>query len=117
MAGKNKVEDTLAEAAKVVDIWEANPGFVMGSVSLDSFKASMTTLEAASDTVESKRTELTGLMGNRDVQSQAMSDLVSRARSGVRATFGVDSTEYEQVGGTPRSKRKPAKRKAKVATA
>ena len=117
MAGKTKVEDTLAEAAKVVDVWNANPDFAMGTVSLDSFKASMTTLEAASDTVESKRTELTGLLSNRDVQSHAMSDLVSRARSGVRAAFGVDSTEYEQVGGTPRSKRKPAKRKSKVTPA
>lgn len=117
MAGKNKVEDTLTDAAKVVDVWEANPSFVMGTVSLDTFKASMTTLEAASGTVESKRTELTGLMSNRDVQAQAMSDLVSRARSGVRAAFGVDSTEYEQVGGTPRSKRKPAKRKSNVTPA
>lgn len=117
MAGKNKVEDTLSEAAKVVDVWEANPTLTIGAVNLDTFKASMATLETASDSVESKRTELTGLMGNRDVQAQAMSDLVSRARSGVRAAFGVDSTEYEQVGGTPRSKRKPAKRKAKVASA
>ena len=117
MAGKDKVEDTLTEAAKVVEVWEANPGFVMGSVTLEAFKASMTTLETASDTVENKRTELTGLVNNRDVQTQAMWDLVSRARSGVRAAFGVDSAEYEQVGGTPRNKRKPAKRKSTVTPA
>lgn len=117
MAGRNEVEETLTEAAKIVAVWEANPGFAIGSVNLDSFKASMAALETASDTVENKRTELTGLMGNRDVQSLAMTDLVTRARSGVRAAFGADSTEYEQVGGTRRSKRKPAKRKAKVATA
>ena len=98
MAGNNKVEDKLAEAAKVVDVWNANPDFVMGTVSLDSFKASMTTLETAAATVESKRTELTGLLNNRDVQSHAMSDLVSRARSGVRSSRGHPSADARFAG-------------------
>jgi hypothetical protein len=43
--------------------------------------------------------------------STPLSDLISRARSGFRAAFGPDSTQYQQAGGTRRSKRKPAKRK------
>lgn len=113
MPGKNSVDDVLAEAAKIVDVWSGNPDFKMGSITLDSFKASMAAVQNASATVESKRTELTGLITNRDVKTSSLNDLVSRARSGVRASFGPDSTEYEQVGGTRRSERKSPARKTK----
>lgn len=116
MPGKNSVSDVLADAAKIVDVWNTNPEFKMGSITLDSFKASMTAVQSASGTVESKRTELNGLITNRDVKTSSLNDLVSRARSGVRASFGPDSTEYEQVGGTRRSERKTPTRKTKVTT-
>ena len=78
---------------------------------LDGFKLQMAELQAASAAVESKRTELTGHINSRDAKSSNISEMVSRARSGIRAAFGPDSTEYEQAGGTRKSERKPAKRK------
>jgi len=110
MPAKN-VSDVLTDAARVVDVWTANPTFSMGTVTLESFKAIMAALQAADNAVESKRTELTGFMNVRDSKADELNDLVSRARSGVRAAFGPDSTEYEQVGGTRRSERKSPIRK------
>jgi hypothetical protein len=111
MPSNNTISSVIAEGAKIVDVWTANPTFTLGQVTLDVFKAQMAELQAAAATVESKRTELTGLMNARDAKSGNISELVSRARSGIRAAFGPDSTEYEQAGGTRRSERKPAKRK------
>jgi hypothetical protein len=116
MASKTSVSTVLKKAAKVVDVWDANPDFVLGTVNLDSFKASIEAVKAAGATVETKRTELTGLLNDRDNQAATLNDLVTRARSNVRGTFGLDSTQYEQVGGIRRSERKAPKRKAKVVT-
>ncbi|HWT01590.1 MAG TPA: hypothetical protein VN256_15190 [Pyrinomonadaceae bacterium] len=35
-----------------------------------------------------------------------MANIIARARSGFRATYGPDSTQYEQAGGTRSSERK-----------
>ena len=40
-------------------------------------------------------------------------EVVTRGRSSVRGTFGANSDEYEQVGGTRTSERKPTTRTAK----
>jgi hypothetical protein len=95
----------LAEAGKIVDIWTANPDFRLGEVDLNAFTAAREKLTTAHATVESKRTELTGLVNARDDQSQLLHELVVRARSGFRATYGPDSTQYEQAGGTRASER------------
>ena len=111
MPSNNTISSVLAEGAKIVDVWTANPTFTLGSVNLDGFKLQMAELLAASAAVESKRTELTGHINSRDAKSSNISEMVSRARSGIRAAFGPDSTEYEQAGGTRKSERKVAKRK------
>ena len=116
MASNNTIGSVIAEGAKIVDVWTANPTFTLGPVTLEIFKAQMAELQTAANAVESKRTELTGHINSRDAKSANVSELVTRARSGIRAAFGPDSTEYEQAGGTRRSERKPAKRKANGTT-
>jgi hypothetical protein len=111
MPSNNTIGSVIAEGAKIVDVWTANPTFTLGPVTLELFKAQMAELQAAAASVESKRTELTGHINTRDAKSASVSELVTRARSGIRAAFGPDSTEYEQAGGTRRSERKSAKRK------
>jgi hypothetical protein len=41
-----------------------------------------------------------------------LGEWVTRARSGFRAVYGPDSTQYEQAGGTRSSERKKPVRKA-----
>jgi hypothetical protein len=54
---------------------------------------------------------LTDLRNQRDAAHQDLWDKVKRLRSGVKATFGDDSSQYEMVGGTRMSERKSAARK------
>ena len=110
MAGEVSVARILGDAARIVDVWNANPSFAMGLVTKDNLLAAITELQAAHGVVESRRTELTGLMGARDAKAEGIRDLVTRARSGIRATFGPDSAQYEQAGGTRKSERKSHRR-------
>ncbi len=107
-------DDLLAEAQKIVDTWTANPTFALGMTKLVDFQAAMTALREADAVVETKRTELTGLIDGRDDKALALNDLVTRARSGIKATFGADSAQYDQAGGTRQSERKSPTRQVKA---
>ncbi|SDR70889.1 hypothetical protein [Opitutus sp. GAS368] len=105
----------LIDANKIIDTWSANADFKLGTVTLESFTAARDKVAAADATVESKRTELSGLMNDRDDSAAVLHDLVTRARSGFRAAYGPNSSQYEQSGGTRNSERKVASRRAKPA--
>jgi hypothetical protein len=106
--------DLLREAQKITNTWTANPTFSLGATTLADFQAALTALQQADATVEMKRTELKGLIDARDDKAAALTDLVTRARSGFRAVYGADSAQYEQAGGTRKSERKRPTRRAKA---
>jgi hypothetical protein len=91
-----------------------NPTFSMGEVTALTLKTDMSTLIAADEAVEEQRQKLTALLNARDAQSATLNELVTRARSGIRAVYGPDSTQYEQAGGTRKSERKTPTRKPKT---
>ncbi len=111
---KTAANETVNDAQKIVDVWTANPAFSMGEVTLKVFEAAMKTVSDADAAVEAKRRELTGLADVRDDAIKHLQELTTRARSGVRSTFGPDSKEYEQAGGTRKSERKKPTRKPPV---
>jgi len=58
---------------------------------------------------------LTDKRNQRDATNTALWDKVKRARNGIKANYGDDSSQYEMVGGTRASERKPRTRKAVAA--
>ena len=58
--------------------------------------------------------QLADKRNQRDILCLAVWDKVKRVRSSVRGNFGDDSTQYELVGGTRMSERKPRTRKAVI---
>jgi hypothetical protein len=117
MPVKTVVNDVLLDGQKVIDTWIANPGFTLGEVTLKSFGDLSRNTATISETIETKRIELQGLMNERDDAVKALRELITRARSGFKATYGPDSSQYEQAGGTRSSERKPSSRKVKAITA
>ena len=112
MARSGKGIDTiLAEAEQIVRVWDANKSFAMGEVTLDSMEGSVSALRALRDMVEDKRTDLTALLNQLHDNSKQLSKTCARARAGFRATYGPDSSQYEQAGGTRESERKKTGRK------
>ena len=54
------------------------------------------------------------LKNKRDALASELSELVTRTKSGFRAIYGPDSTQYEQAGGTRKSERAKPTRKPKA---
>ena len=96
----------LVDGKKVYNVWAANPEFVMKDVTLENFTAAMADAQAADDAVETLRGQLTALLNARDAKNAALTELTTRAMSGIRGFFGPDSDQYEQAGGTRSSERK-----------
>lgn len=103
----------ITDANRIVDTWTANPDFKLGTVTLETFTAAREALNTADETVEAKRTELSGLVNARDSRARELIDLVTRAKAGFKAVYGGDSTQYEQAGGTRSSERSSGLRRAK----
>src|SRR3989304_5194042 len=108
---KTAANEVLTDADKIIKVWDDNPTFSMGEVTAASFKADRKAVADADADVEAKRLELTPLLNVRDAKIAAMAELITRALSGIRPTFGPDSSQYEQAGGTRKSEPKPAQRK------
>jgi hypothetical protein len=113
MNGSKFVNTLVSAAGQIVAVWKANPTFTMGSVTQAQFEAAIKAAADSHGAVEDGRTDLTGRLDNRDDEVKALSDLVTRARSGLRAQFGPDSPQYAQGGGKRRSERKPPRRRPK----
>jgi|WetSurMetagenome_2_1015567.scaffolds.fasta_scaffold653178_1 hypothetical protein len=108
---KYKTNLVINEANRIVRVWRENPGFQLGTITLDDVHATIERLTQLDDHVRSLRSELIGAINRRDDTARALNEIVVRARSGIRGNFGPDSSQYEQAGGTRTSERKPRKRK------
>jgi hypothetical protein len=111
---KEAANAALVEAQKVDDVWSRNTQFTMQDVTLEQFKAAIADCQSGDADVEAKRRELAALINQRDAANATLSQLTTRARSGIRGFFGPDSDEYEQAGGTRTSERKKRTSKAKA---
>jgi hypothetical protein len=112
MASKGQSLDSVIEGAeKVVRVWEANPTFSLGEITLVKLKDMVAELKTLRTRRDSLRAELSAVTNDLDGKRGEVNAVVSRAVSGVRAVFGPNSNEYEGVGGTRTDDRKKPKSK------
>lgn len=111
MPKSKTVDAVLAEAEQIARVWTDNPAFALSGVTLAQFQTMISELRAQQGETEDLRTRLTAALNETNTKSQAVTEIATRARTGIRGYFGPDSTQYEQAGGTRRSERKPRTRK------
>jgi hypothetical protein len=112
MPKKSSIDDVIADGERIIRVWKDNPAFGLGDVTLAQFEAMITELRTLRGQVETTRTQLTQLVNQSNDKLTNIKTITTRARSGFRAFFGPDSSQYEQAGGTRASERKrPAARK------
>ena len=116
MARTIRPKETLARGKTVQTAWIGIPSFKMGTIGAKDFNALYDEATALNDRYEEKDFELTGIRENRDDKLQQLNELITRFRSGMRSTYGPDSPQYEQAGGTRTSNRKPPRRKQQAAS-
>ena len=105
-------DDIINEAEQIARVWTENPTFTLGDITLEQFKAAIDTLRANRNTTNEQRTSLTAAVNDANAQAVLVTGLITRARSGIRAAYGPDSTQYDQAGGTRSSERKRPTRRA-----
>ena len=110
--------DTLEQAQTILVAWKhINPSLVIGPVSAEALSADITKVRNLQETIKRLKNELITLRNERDRTCLDIYDKVKRARSGIKAMYGEDSTEYQLAGGTRRSDRKPYRRKEQAMAA
>ena len=102
-----RIDEVMSEGEQVLRVWTANPTFVMGDITLQVFKDLVANLRLKGTQLDETRTALVRYIAETNDQISEVNQMVSRARGGIKATFGPDSVQYQQVGGTRLSDRKP----------
>ncbi|MFN2453622.1 MAG: hypothetical protein ABR577_05330 [Pyrinomonadaceae bacterium] len=92
MARNKAIDEVLADGEQIVRVWEDNPTFALGEITLPALKSSVDELRTLRGQTESKRMELTKLMNDSNAKASEVMSVVTRARSGFRAIYGPDST-------------------------
>ncbi len=116
MPSKYTFNSVITDSEQIARVWTDNPTFSMGDVTLANLQSKITSLRQKRDQAETLRTQLTALTNELNEQTNEMATIITRARSGFRATYGPDSTQYEQAGGTRASERKRPKSKKTTPT-
>ena len=106
MASRYSFDSVLTDGEQIARVWAENPTFALGDINLPKLQTKLADLRQKHDQAETLRTQLTALTNDLNEQTDDLSNIITRARSGFRAFYGPDSTQYEQAGGTRASERK-----------
>jgi hypothetical protein len=102
---------------RTVAAWQnIDPSAQIGGRSVADLEAILTQGEQIKAEMDSLETQLTELRNRRDALYVSGWDIIKRLRSWIKGHYGDDSSEYEMVGGTRLSERKPRARKKAQAT-
>ena len=113
MAKKVYPSDVLAQAQQVLVGWgQVSATLAFGTLNAAALTADLTAASPLQTEIEKLEIQLADKRNQRDVLYNAMWDKVKRVRAGVKANYGDDSQQYEMVGGTRISERKPRARRA-----
>ena len=113
MPRNKSLDDINADAQKIIRVWEANPAFTLGEITLAGLKADVAELIDLREQTDEARATVTRLVNATNDKAAGIGDIYTRALSGIRAVFGPDSSQYDEAGGTRRSERKVSKKKVK----
>ena len=99
MSKTKTIDGIIAEAQQVKLVFAANHGFTVGEITEASLQADMDDLVAKRDRVSQLRSELTAAVNEANAAKKALGQKTARGRTGIGASFGLNSTQYEQAGG------------------
>jgi hypothetical protein len=108
--------DVVDQAQDILVGWEqVNDSLTFGSLTPTALLEDVTIAGPLESEISRLEKQLADKRDQRDVLYNSIWDKVKRVRAGVKANYGDDSQQYEMVGGTRMSDRKPRARKAVTA--
>ena len=79
----------------------------IGSLTLAEYEATLARGDALRQEIANLEIRLTDLLNQRDQVYGQCWNYIVRLRAGIKGIYGDDSSQYEMIGGTRRSDRKP----------
>jgi uncharacterized alpha-E superfamily protein len=108
--------NVIEQAQTIISAWnQIGATVVLGTLTPANLTADITAATTLESQMASLEIQLTNARNQRDALYSGMWDKVKRVRSGVKANYGDDSSQYEMVGGTRLSERKSPTRRVTVA--
>lgn len=105
--------DIFKQSQSTLEGWKKiTPATPIGALTPEVVAAELAKVQPLLAEVNALEAQLTSIRNQRDAVYDNLWDHVKRIRNGVKAIFGDDSSEYEMVGGTRSSERKPRTLKA-----
>jgi hypothetical protein len=98
------VQRVVKSSAKIKQAWSKRPTFSMGELKLAAFNAAHADVVEIERLIAVKRHELRALLISCASKARVLQNLNTRSLSAFRAAYGPDSVEYDEAGGTRRSK-------------
>jgi hypothetical protein len=99
--------DVLEQAKIVLDAWkQINQEMTLGDLNPALLAKNIEDAGKIEANIANLETQLINMRNQRQVSFTAVWDKVKRARAGVKAIYGDDSSQYEMIGGTRLSERK-----------
>ena len=116
MAKRIYPQDVVGQAQDVLVGWgQVSPTLVFGTLTSALLTADVTASSPLESEIIKLEIQLADRRNQRDMLYNAMWDKIKRVRAGVKANYGDDSQQFEMVGGTRTSDRKPWTRKTVAA--
>ena len=118
MTKKPYPTDIVKQAQSVQDAWkQINATLTFGDLTSEMLSTDIAQAGPLENQITDLETQLTNLRNQRDDLYLGMWDKLKRVRSGVKANYGDNSSQYEMVGGTRLSERKSPVRRTTTKTA
>lgn len=111
MARGKSPAQVIEEAERILRVWEANPNFSLGEITKEKMQTMVSELKQTCASLENLRRQVIETSNLVDDEIEGLNSVNVRARAGVKAVYGPNSSQYEEVGGTRESERKPARPK------
>lgn len=112
MATKFYPNNTLNQAVSIQAAWaQIDEGLAFGNLNISALVMDINHIHQVEAQLASLENQITDLRNQRAALYQAAWDKVKRVRSGIKATFGDDSSQFEMAGGTRISERKSPTRR------
>ena len=104
-------DDIKAQAEQLLRVWDENDDLALGDLTKPQFRTLLDAFNTTRASVDGMRSQLTKGVNDLNEHGSQILAIAVRARSVARGQYGPNSTQYEQLGGTRASDRKPRKKK------
>ena len=112
MSKKVYPSNVLSQAQEVLVGWtQVSATLAFGALTLAALTTDITTASTLESDISKLEIQLADKRNQRDLTYNGMWDKVKRVRAGVKANYGDDSQQFEMIGGTRTSERKPRARR------